>query len=125
MGYRASRQATTKHSPYFMLFQQNMRLPVDCEVMPPADENASEEVDCEEVERVISQLMTVREQAFKKVEANITTAQKQQKQTYDRKHQQQALAVGVTVLMENTRQKQRKGGRWSQLFLVHTPFIDM
>ena len=29
MGYRASRQSSTKHSPYFMLFQAEMRLPID------------------------------------------------------------------------------------------------
>ncbi len=29
MGYRASRQASIKHSPYFMLFQVEMRLPID------------------------------------------------------------------------------------------------
>ena len=29
MGYRAFRQASTKQSPYFMLFQQDMQLPID------------------------------------------------------------------------------------------------
>lgn len=33
MGYRASRQSSTKHSPYYMLFQQQMRLPVDSEML--------------------------------------------------------------------------------------------
>ena len=37
MGYRASRQASTKHSPYYMLFQQHMRLPIDAEYLPPSD----------------------------------------------------------------------------------------
>ena len=32
MGYRASIQASTKHSPYYMCFQQHMRLPVDNEI---------------------------------------------------------------------------------------------
>jgi len=34
MGYRASRQASTKKSPFFMLFQQDMKLPIDNEVLP-------------------------------------------------------------------------------------------
>ncbi len=34
MGYRASFQSSIKHSPYFMLFQQEMRLPIDIEIMP-------------------------------------------------------------------------------------------
>ena len=33
MGYRASRQASTKYSPYFLLFQKEMRLPIDNEIM--------------------------------------------------------------------------------------------
>jgi len=37
MGYRASCQASTKHSPYYMLFQQHMRLPIDAEV--PSNNN--------------------------------------------------------------------------------------
>ena len=28
MGYRASRQGSTKFCPYYMLFQKNMRLPI-------------------------------------------------------------------------------------------------
>ena len=34
MGYRASQQASTKQSPYFMMFQQQMRLPIDAEILP-------------------------------------------------------------------------------------------
>ena len=34
MGYRASQQASTKQSPYYMLFQQQMRLPIDAEILP-------------------------------------------------------------------------------------------
>ena len=33
MGYRSSQQSSTKHSPYFMLFQQRMRLPNDNELL--------------------------------------------------------------------------------------------
>ena len=41
MAYRASSQASTKHSPFFVLFQQEMRLPIDNELMP----RESDEVD--------------------------------------------------------------------------------
>ena len=37
MGYRASRQASTKYSPYFLLFQKEMRLPIDNEIMQNED----------------------------------------------------------------------------------------
>ena len=34
MGYRASSQASTKRSPFFILHQEQMRLPIDNEMMP-------------------------------------------------------------------------------------------
>ena len=46
MGYRASRQATTKHSSYYMPFQKETRLPIDNEVMPQED---SAQVDVSEL----------------------------------------------------------------------------
>ena len=81
MGYRASRQASTKHSPYYMLFQQHMRLPIDAEILPPSDENATD------VDTAVQALMKSREKVFKKAESNILSAQKKQKETYDRKHE--------------------------------------
>ena len=45
MGYRASRQASTKQSPYFMLFQQDMQLPIDSEVLPQAQNLDQEDPD--------------------------------------------------------------------------------
>ena len=111
MGYRASRQATTKHSPYYMLFQKEMRLPIDNEVMPQED---SAEVD---VSELMEKLLKTRKQAFADVDANIKSAQKKQKETYDRKHQPAIFAVGTEVLLENTKQKQRKGGKLENLWL--------
>ena len=116
MGYRASRQASTKHSPYFLLFHQQMRLPIDGEVLPSScdEQEDEEEVD---LDQKIQILLASREKAFKAVEANITAAQKCQKETYDRKHQPQVLLEGTEVLLENTHQKQRKGGKMEPLWL--------
>ena len=83
MGYRASKQASTKQSPYYMLYQQYMRLPIDAEIMPTSEHG--EEVDHD---TVIKNLLESRQKAFKKAETNISKAQKQQKETYDRKHLQ-------------------------------------
>ena len=75
MGYRASRQATTKHSPYYMLFQKEMCLQIDNEVMPQED---SAEVD---VSELMEKLLKTRKQAFADVDVNIKSAQKKQKET--------------------------------------------
>ncbi len=42
---------------------------------------------------------------------NITKAQEKQKKYYDSRHQPQIFSVGEKVLVENTAQKQRKGGK--------------
>ena len=54
---------------------------------------------------------------FKKAESNISAAQERQKQTYDRKHQPEEIAEGTQVLLENTAQKQRKGGKLEPAWL--------
>ena len=119
MGYRASRQASTKHSPYYMLFQQHMRLPIDAEVLCPTDENALE------LDSAVQALIESRERVFKKAESNISLAQKKQKETYDRKHQPEDIAVGTQVLLENTAQKQRNGGKMDPAWLGRYDIYDM
>ena len=104
MGYRASRQASTKHSPFYMLFQTEMRLPIDSEILPT-------EPTTDPTPHAIDLLLKSREKSFKGAHANIQVAQKQQKETYDRKHQPPTFAEGCKVLLENTAQKQRKGGK--------------
>ena len=71
MGYRASCQASTKHSPYFMLFQQNMRLPIDSEVQSPAA--ATDEEQEVDIDSVIQALIASRDRVFQKAESCITS----------------------------------------------------
>ena len=113
MGYRASKQASTKQSPYFMMFQQQMRLPIDAEILPESSPHDWED-NC--LEETVGALLESRNQAFQKTQMNITKAQKQQ-ETYDRKHLQKELEVGTKVLLENTAQQQRKGGKMEPLRL--------
>ena len=103
MGYRASKQASIKQSPYYMLFQRQMRLPIDVEIQPQS-ESADDNLD-----EVVHSLIELREKAFRKAQENISKAQKQQNETYDRKHLKEELQVGTEVLLENTAQQQRKG----------------
>ena len=109
MGYRASRQASTKQSPYYMFFQQNMRLPIDAELQGSTT-NAEVPQD-DDIEQTVAALLKSREVAFEKAKENISKAQKAQKETYDRKHVQSELPLGTKVWLENTAQKQRKGGK--------------
>lgn len=117
MGYRASQQASTKCSPYFMLFQKNMRLPIDNEVLPYTPFNEEEDISKRDVSEIIDCLMHSREVVFGSASANIKRAQKNQKETYDRKHKPSVFKIGSKVLLENTAQKQRKGGKMDPLWL--------
>ena len=56
MGYRASRQASTKHS---LLYQQEMRLPIDTELLTP--DNDGEDVDSDSI---IENLLQSRYEVF-------------------------------------------------------------
>ena len=114
MGYRASKQASTKHLPYYMFFQQQMRLPIDSEILqsPTTDDEQDSNID-----ETVAKLLQSREEAFKTAKQNIDKAQKNQKETYDRKHLPEELPVGTEVLLENTAQKQRKGGKMDPVWL--------
>ena len=75
-----------------MLFQQHMRLPIDAEILPPSD---APDENAPDVNTAVRALMKSREKVFKKAESNILSAQKKQKETYDRKHQPAEIAVGT------------------------------
>ena len=115
MGYRASRQASTKHSPYYLFFQKEMRLPIDSEILGSQSKTSDPESD--DIDETVATLLKSREGAFTKAKENIDKAQKSQKETYDRKHVQVELSVGTRVLLENTAQKQRKGGKMDPVWL--------
>lgn len=114
MGYRASKQASTKHSPYYMCFQQVMRLPIDNEVLPSSQDDVEDE---EDIDQKIQMLLSSREKSLMEAKINIVNAQEKQKETYDRKHLPDVLSEGTEVLLENTKEKQRKGGKMEPLWL--------
>ena len=63
MGYRASRHASTKHSPYFLMFHQQMRLPIENKVLPSSfekqssDDEAGEEDFNQKIQTLLSGFM--------------------------------------------------------------------
>ena len=118
MSYRASSQTSTKHSPFFMLYQQDMRLPIDVELMRNGvDREGVDSEGEEDLDKVMDILLEKRKEVFEKVEKNIKRAQQYQKETYDRKHLPRELDLGMEVLIENSAQKERKGGKLEDAFL--------
>ena len=114
MGYRASRQASTKYSPYFLLFQKEMRLLIDNEIIPNEESHIHMEND---LEFSVEALLKTREKLFEATSSSILLAQSEQKELYDRKHMPNVLQIGTKVLKENTLRKQRKGGKMDDRWL--------
>ena len=97
-----------QQSPYYM---QQMKLPIDAEIMPQS--STMDDGEDNSLGETVGAPLESRSQAFQKAQANITKAQKQQKETYDKKHLQKELEVGIRVLLTNTVQQQRKGGLYA------------
>ena len=103
MGYRSSRQETTNISPYYTLFQKQMHLPIDREMIPP--QNLCSSSSENDLQDIIQALLESIETLFAKASLNINASQKEQKIQYDRKHQTKQLPIGTMVLVKNSRQK--------------------
>ena len=106
--YRVSKQASTKYSPYFLMFGRHPRLPIDAELDPSPEELT--EPTSEEIEQALENLLETRKETKVKASDNIKKAQEKQKEHYDQKHSPEVFQAGIQVLVENTAQKQRKGG---------------
>ncbi len=112
-----------------MLFQQEMKLPIDSEIVSRGNGDDAAEMLCtgnddeQSVDKVVEQLLVNRQQVFQTVSDNIKAAQHTQKQQYDKRHVPEELKVGTEVLLENTAQKQRKGGKFEDSFF--SQFINI
>ena len=80
-----------------------------CEMIPPQNQYSSSSEN--ELQDIIQALLESRETLFAKTSLNISASQKEQKKQYDRKHQTKQLSIDTMVLVENSRQKQRNGGK--------------
>ena len=117
MGYRCSCQEKIKRSPHYKLFQKEMRLPIDSEVMPP--QNLYSLNSKNEVQKVIQVLLESRGKLFDKTSLNISESQREQKKVYDRKHRSTILSVNTMVLMENHVRNSAKEGKWTTVTFIN------
>ncbi len=89
MAYRASKQASTKHSPYYMLYQKPMQLPIDAELFQHDGEHDEEaEEENVNIDEIIDNLLERRQQAFSKAKEKIDAEQKQQYDVIQVRHSQ-------------------------------------
>ena len=78
--YRASKQKSTGYSPFFMMFHRQPRLPIDSELLPMS------EVEESDIDEFVERMVKVRDDLKDKGSANISKAQQDQKEYYDKRH---------------------------------------
>ena len=118
MSYRANRQASTKFSPFVIVYGQQMRLPI--EVDGEQDHESQPYCDADE-EKMMSQRMERIKglPSFRTAcKSNITAAEERQKQQYDAKQQPATFKVGDLVWYRNTRRDTRKGGKLESVWVA-------
>ena len=93
--YRISKQASSKFSPFFLMYNRQPRKAVSLAITEQenadkeeevSDEGDSEDEGTENIDEVIQKLLEIRERCHLKAKENIATAQEKQKRQYDNKH---------------------------------------
>ena len=103
--YRTSEHATTKNTPFFLVYGRRARLPIDIKL---PSTSASEE----DLSDRINAFLNLTQQR-KSAADNIKTKQKKQKKHHDKKANSHEFKVRDEVLLHNTRKLTRKGGKLS------------
>ena len=131
--YRVSRQDSTKHSPFLLVYGRQPRLPIEFDTK--SDENCIEDSETEEKQSVgseesvlqvninkptcfddynnlLQRMVDVRRKALE----NIQSAQERQKKYYDTKHckDKEQYKVGAAVLLLNSKKLSRRGSKLEQ-----------
>ncbi|XP_065890009.1 uncharacterized protein [Dysidea avara] len=106
--YNTSKHESSKYCPFAVMFGRQALLPV--EIQYPKEEDIVQHLDRND--EVIEQHFIHQTKVAQIVKENILTAQKRQKQVYDRKHHNPAtFKVGALVLRKDMKRKKRAGGK--------------
>ena len=79
--YRVSKQKSTGYSPFYMMFHRQPSLPIDSELLPLLDKSGEPDY-----EAFIEKTASVCEEIKEVASCNISKAQKNQKEYYDKRH---------------------------------------
>ena len=76
MSYRASRQASTKHSPFFILYQEEMRLPIDVNIMPTGQSESLEDEVHDDLDNTLHALLEPKKALSEKLRRTLSMLSK-------------------------------------------------
>ena len=119
--YHTSVHATTKYTPFFLMYGREAVLPIQLHTSNVDNGHAIPEIESE-AQRHAARLDTIRTETFMKVASNIENAQAKQKLYYDRKHAKAEFKLRSPVLLRNMIKLSRKGGKmddeWTGPFTI-------
>ena len=104
--HRVSIHYSTKYSPFFQMYNCHPILPIDIKYNP---------YDITAFQAVLESAALIREATNEKTSQNIKKAQAKHQKDYNKRHStiSTALSIGSTVLLQNQRRPDRKGGKFS------------
>ena len=110
--YNTSKHESTKFTPFEIMFGRKAILPLDLDAgVHQGSCNEAEVTICSQ-ETEIQQKESQHKAILEEVQKNIISAQKKQKEQYDKKHSKAVFyCVGTQVLKKDFRKKKRKGGK--------------
>ena len=109
--YRINVQATTRKSPFELLYGVTARLPQQLKDDGGEYSWATDDATAEAISRRVETIADVLQQKRKSAQENITATQAKQKKRFDLKHAPPTFSVGDRVLKYNRRRDTRKGDK--------------
>ena len=118
--HRTSMSASTNVAPLELILGCKPRVPIDIHMKYPTDEDLDCDLTAEEAKDIaeyclsfnVEQMKKVKEAAIGKAKVNIANAQNRYKRNYDKRFaNREVFKMGDLVLLENQRNKNRKGGK--------------
>ena len=125
--YRTSIHASTKYTPFFLMFGREAVLPIELqlheETGAPIPNSVTSIPFENKVLKYVTHFAEIQGKVFSQAHLNIQKAQSHQKLQYDRRHCTIEFKVGDLVLKRNMRNIARVGGRkqrqWSGPYIIH------
>ena len=118
--HRTSMSASTNLAPLELILSCKPRVPIDIHMKYPTDEDLDHDLTAEEAKDIaeyclsfnVKQMKKVKEAAIGRAKVNIANAQNRYKRNYDKRFaNREVFKMGDLVLLENQRNKNRKGGK--------------
>ena len=113
--YRTTRHESTGMSPYFMVYHNEPRLPVDIEHRTDIGELSEESEpifhEQDTFKKYAEAMINIKNRMNEIASINITNAQARQKKNFDKRHLIPSFDIGTMVLVKNMTRLARQGGK--------------